>query len=117
MGKVNEETTMQVVEDNGIDIVDERRVELSRTYIFDGVQYSELDLSGIDCLTARDMIDVEKRLNREGNTSLVPEMTMDYALAIASKATNIPVEFFYELRPRDTLKIKNRVLGFFYGAD
>lgn len=113
----DEETTMQIIEDNEIEVVDERKVKFGKSYIFDGVTYTELDLSRINDLTSRDMIEAEKRLNRTGDVSLVKEMTLEYALFIAAKATNLPIEFFYDLRPSDALKIKNRVQVFFYGAD
>lgn len=113
----DEETTMQIIEDNEIEVVDERKVKFGKSYIFDGVTYTELDLSRINDLTSRDMIEAEKRLNRTGDVSLVKEMTLEYALYIAAKATNLPVEFFYDLRPSDALKVKNRVQVFFYGAD
>lgn len=112
-----EETTMQIVEDNEIEVVDERKVKFGKPYIFDGTTYTELDLSRINDLTSRDMIEAEKRLNRTGDVSLVKEMTLEYALFIAAKATNLPIEFFYDLRPSDALKVKNRVQVFFYGAD
>lgn len=115
--KSTEETTMQIVEDNEIEVVDERKVKFGKPYIFDGATYTELDLSRINDLTSRDMIEAEKRLNRTGDVSLVKEMTLEYALFIAAKATNLPIEFFYDLRPSDALKVKNRVQVFFYGAD
>lgn len=114
---MNEETTMQIIEDDEIEVVDERKVKFGKQYIFDGDIYTELDLSRINDLTSRDMIEAEKRLNRTGDVSLVKEMTLEYALYIAAKATNLPVEFFYDLRPSDALKVKNRVQVFFYGAD
>ena len=50
-----------------------------------------------------------------GRKGGVPEMTLEYACFIASKATDLPVEFFRRLPPKDAMKVKNRVTNFIYG--
>ena len=47
----------------------------------------------------------------------MPEMSLEYALYIASVATGLPVEFFRHLPPKDAIKVKNRVTNFFYAED
>ena len=79
--------------------------------------YSEIDLSGMDSLTAEDMIAAEKHLMRTGVFSPLPEMTVEYVQFIAARASGQPVEFFKGLPPKDAIKVKNRVTSFFYGED
>ncbi|MGL5512950.1 MAG: phage tail assembly protein [Sporomusa sp.] len=112
MGKVD------VMETAEIDVIENAyKVEFSKPYSFEGVEYNDVDLSGLESLSASDMIAVSKILERGGSISVIPEMTMEYCLLIAARASQKPIEFFTGLRPKDAIKIKNRVTGFFYGAD
>lgn len=42
---------------------------------------------------------------------------MEYAVVIAASATGIPVEFYNNLSPRDAIKLKTKVTGFFFGEE
>ena len=64
-----------------------------------------------------DMIAADKYLSRSGNFAIMPEMSIEYSCYIASRATNLPVEFFRRLPPKEAIKVKNRVTNFFYGED
>lgn len=108
---------VEVVNESGEVIENEMAIVLSRPYKFEGETYDTLDLSGLDELKASDMIAAQKVLDRSGSFSFVPEMSLEYACIIASKATGQPLEFFQGLRPRDAIKLKNRVTGFFYRED
>ena len=68
-------------------------------------------------LTTKDMIKANKVLQSNGTFSAVPEMTMEYAVVIAASATGIPVEFYNNLSPRDAIKPKTKVTGFFFGEE
>lgn len=92
-------------------------VKFSKPYRFEDETYKEIDLSGMDNLTAEDMIAADKYLARNGNVTVMPEMSLEYACFIASKATDLPVEFFRRLPPKDAIKVKNRVTNFFYSED
>jgi len=92
-------------------------LKFSKPYHFEDKTYTELDLSGLDSLTAEDMIAADKYLSRNGNFSVMPEMSLEYACFVASKATDLPIEFFRRLPPKDAIKVKNRVTNFFYGEE
>ena len=92
-------------------------VKLTRTYNFEGKEISEVDLSGMDDLTANDMIRANKVLQNSGTISAVPETNLEYAMIIAASATGTPVEFFKGLKPRDAIKIKTKVTSFFFGEE
>lgn len=92
-------------------------VKFSKTYRFEGKDYTEVDLSGMDDLSAEDMIAADRYLTRSGSFSVMPEMTLEYACFIAARAAKQPIEFFKGLPPKDALKVKNRVTSFFYSED
>jgi hypothetical protein len=90
---------------------------LRKPYTYEGKTYEKIDLSGLDNLTADDMIAASRVLDRSGSFSFLPEMTVEYACVISARATKLPIEFFKGLPPKDAMKLKNRVTGFLYGAD
>lgn len=92
-------------------------IQLSKTYLLDGKSVTELDLAGLNDLTAMDMIDANKYLTREGIVTSAPELTMAYACFIAARATKMPVEFFELLNMKDAIRVKSKVTGFIYGQD
>ncbi len=96
---------------------EERMLELTRTYNFEGEPISAIDFSGLEDITADDMIRANNIMTNAGTVAVVPENNMHYALIIAASATGMPIEFFKQLKPRDAIKVKNRVTRFFYGTD
>lgn len=92
-------------------------LKFNRPYSFEGKEYQEVDLSGLENMTARDMIETQRVLDRSGTFSVIPEMSVEYACIIASKATPLPIEFFKGLPLKEAIKLKNRVTSFFYGQE
>lgn len=92
-------------------------IKFKKPYSFEGKEYTEIDLSGMDDLTGADMIAVNKIMKRNGGGGIdvMPEVSLEYACVLASKAAKLPVEFFTGLPPREAMKVKNRVMGFLFG--
>lgn len=105
---------VQIVE-NGDIIEKDNVLMLTKPYMFEGTEYTEVDLSGLDNIKARDMIEAEKIYGRSGGFSFIPEMSMEYAFVIATRASKYPIEFFQGLPPRDAMRVKNKVTNFFFG--
>lgn len=103
-----EEKEAAVVEQKETDMV------LSRAYKFEGQTYEKLDLSGMEDLTAQDMIDASRYMRRIGFSNMDEEMDLPYALFMASRITGLPIEFFNALKPYDAIRIRGRMLRFFY---
>lgn len=100
------------------DVVEsEMKVTLTKTYLFEDQQIGEIDMSGLENMTANDMIKANRVLNSSGNFSVVPELTLEYSIVIAASATGLPVEFFKTLVPRDAMRVKNKVTDFFFGKE
>ena len=62
----------------------EMKLKLSKEYDFEGQKIGEIDLSGLDNLTAADMIQANKVLTNNGTVSVLPETTLEYDLIIAA---------------------------------
>lgn len=71
-------------------------IKPKKPYVFEGKEYREIDLNGLEKLTIQDAIDVQQRLfgQEEIATTMITETTTAFARAIAAKATDLPVEFF-----------------------
>ena len=97
---------------------DRYHITFARPYTFEGKEYKELDMSALQDMTAQDIVEVNRYLERTGNIILSPqpEATLELTLAVAARALKLPIEFFYGLPVPEAVKVKNRVAGFFYGA-
>ncbi len=74
-------------------------LKLNKPFTFEGMEYTEIDLSGLEKLTIADAVDAQKRCQEEIAAAVVCETTTVFAREIAVKATGMPVEFF-KLLPR-----------------
>ena len=96
---------------------EEMYIKFRKPYKFEDETYEGVDLSGLEDLSAHDMIATQRAMERSGSINMIPEMSLEYACIFASKATKLPVEFFQWLPPREAIKVKNRVTSFFYGGE
>lgn len=93
-------------------------IKFKKPYHFEGKEYTEIDLSGMEDLTGADMIAVNKIMSRaSARLEIMPEVTVEYACYFAARATRLPVEFFMNLPTRESMKVKTRVMGFLFGSD
>lgn len=96
---------------------EDKILKLSKPYAFEEHTYQELDFSGLDDITVEDMIQATDFLTNNNRVSVIQESDLQYCLYIASNATKIPYEFFMKLRPRDAMKVKNKVRTAFFGEE
>ena len=97
--------------------LEERILKLSKTYQFEGEEISTVDLSGLDEVTAEQMIWAQKMVTKNGHTTALLETNIEYLLFLASCASGRPIEFFKRLNAKDVVRVKNRVTGFFFSED
>lgn len=78
-----------------------RVITLSTPYLFEGKEYTTIDLNGLDKLTIGDAVDAQKDLfsESEAAAAVICETTTAFARVMAAKATGLPIEFF-KLAPR-----------------
>lgn len=96
---------------------DSMYVKFRKPYEFEGETYKGVDLSGLETLSGLDMIATQREMERQGHFSTLPELTLEYACIICSRATELPREFFQRLPMKDATRLKNKVTNFFYGTD
>ena len=109
-----EVVTSDVKDDEGNSLL----IKFAKPYLFEGKEYTEVDLSGLERLNAASMIDVNRKMSRgQSGIDVLPEVSLEYAINIAEKATTLPIEFFLCLPPKEAIKVKNRVMGFLFGSD
>ena len=82
------------------DITPDTVVKFTRSYSFEGKSYSEVDLAGMDDLTAKDMMEAEKYLFKTGTVSALPDQAVGYVCFIASKISDQPIEFVHGPLPQ-----------------
>lgn len=92
-------------------------ITFKKPFVWEDETYTGVDLSGLEDLSARDMISTQRMMERSGSINVLPEMSLEYACIFASKASGLPQEFFQSLPPREAIKVKNRVTSFFYGEE
>lgn len=90
-------------------------VKLKNPITFEGKVYNEIDLTGLENIKAADMIAINRRMARNGNFAVTPELTLEYALNMANLAAGLPLEFFDQLPPYAAIAVKERVVSFLYG--
>lgn len=115
---ISEDTAPKVDEAAEDEDEDSLILKFKKPYKFEGKEYTEIDLSGLEDLSAADMIAVNKYMDRTATgIQVMPEVSLEYACVLASKATKMPIEFFTGLPPKQAIKVKNRVMGFLFGAE
>ena len=92
--------------------MEEYKITFKNPYLFEGKEYKDIDLTGIESLTTKDLIDADKQFNASGQMAIMNEMTIGYACIVAAKGSNQPVEFFQNLPAAEGLKVKNKVMNF-----
>lgn len=95
-------------------IEDTRTLCFSTSYIFEGKAYESIDLSGLYDISCSDLIEAQKYIARSGEITPTPELSLNYACFIAARKTGKPIEFFHQLPAKEAIKLKNRVIDFFY---
>lgn len=94
-------------------------LKLKKPYVFNGITYTELDLSGLEDVTAGTLENVGK-IQAKKSPGLNPatlEMTLGFCQLLAARVTKLPLEFYTGLPAKDAVAMKSMVVGFLYGGD
>lgn len=92
-------------------------LRFKKPYSFEGETYTEVDLSGLEDVSAADLCKVGKLAKKDNGVDPIPEMSLSYAIYMAARVTGKPIEFFQRLPAQEAIKLKNLVAGFLYGGD
>lgn len=88
-------------------------ITFKNPFTFEGKEYKDVDISGIEKLTTNDLIVADGQFGQTGQFAVMNEMTIGYACIVASQASDKPVEFFQQLPAVEGVKLKRIVMGFF----
>jgi len=90
-------------------------VKFFHPYSFEGKEYEGVDLEKIRDLTTKEKINIDRIYEQlEPVKSQNPVVTTMYAVCVAAHITKLPIDFFYNMKNIDFLKIEMTVKrGFF----
>lgn len=100
-----------------VDEEDDSILKLKKPYIFEGKTYTEIDMSTLADMTVADLKAVARFAGKTSSGDLAPEVSLTFAIALASRKTGLSVEFFDGLPGYEGMRIKNRVMGFLFGLE
>lgn len=90
--------------------------KLNQPFKYDGEEIAELDLSGLLELNARDLVDIDKEMARRGFAGARIENTRQYAMLVAARCVRKPWDFCDRMSARDSIRLKEYVVVFFYAT-
>ena len=94
-------------------------LRFSKPYKFGGQEYTEVDLSGLEDVTAGVLESVGKITAKKnpGMNPALQEMSLTFCTYLAQRVAKLPLEFFTGLPAKEAIKLKTLVTNFLYGGD
>ena len=94
-------------------------LKLRKPITFEGTTYAEIDISGIENLTARDLKAIDKISSAGMNPAemVTKELSLDYAVMAAQYVTRLPLEFFDLMNASDAIALKYEVMKYFFQSE
>ena len=94
-------------------------LRFNKPYKFGGVEYTEVDLSGLEDVTAGVLESVGKIVAKKnpGMNPALQEMSMTFCTYLAQRVAKLPLEFFTGLPAKEAIKLKALVTNFLYAGD
>ena len=94
-------------------------LRFGKPYKFGGQEYTEVDLSGLEDVTAGVLEDVGKIAAKKnpGMNPALQEMSLTFCTYLAQRVAKLPLEFFTGLPAKEAIKLKTLVTNFLYGGD
>jgi hypothetical protein len=90
--------------------------KLSRPFKYDGEEITEIDMSAMLDLSASDLVQIDREMSRLGYTGTRQELTRQYAMLVAAKCMHKPGDFCDGMDARDSIRLKEYVVTFFYAT-
>lgn len=118
--KLNPAPEQEVPQEAAEELVEESLVlKLTRPYVFEGKTYEELDLSGLEDVTAGTLENVGRQVSKKnpGINPAVLEMSTPFCHMLAGRVAKLPLEFFQRLPAKDGIALKALITNFLYGGD
>ena len=110
--------------ENGTEDVENTELEdlvlrFAKPYKFGGMEYTEVDLSGLEDVTAGVLENVGKIVAKKnpGMNPALQEMSLTFCTYLAQRVAKLPLEFFTGLPAKEAIKLKALVTNFLYTGD
>lgn len=94
-------------------------LRFGKPYKFGGQEYTEVDLSGLEGVTAGVLERVGKIAAKKnpGMSPALQEMSLTFCTCLSQRVAGLPMEFFDGLPAKEAIKLKAMVTNFLYGGD
>ena len=94
-------------------------LRFGKPYKFGGQEYTEVDLSGLEDVTAGTLENVGRQVSKKnpGINPAVLEMSTPFCHMLAGRVAKLPLEFFQRLPAKDGIALKALITNFLYGGD
>ena len=94
-------------------------LRFAKPYKFGGMEYTEVDLSGLEDVTAGVLESVGKITAKKnpGMNPALQEMSLTFCTYLAQRVAKLPLEFFTGLPAKEAIKLKSLVTNFLYAGD
>lgn len=94
-------------------------LRFAKPYKFGGMEYTEVDLSGLEDVTAGVLESVGKITAKKnpGMNPALQEMSLTFCTYLAQRVAKLPLEFFTGLPAKEAIKLKALVTNFLYAGD
>ena len=94
-------------------------LRFGKPYKFGGQEYTEVDLSGLEDVTAGVLENVGKIAAKKnpGMNPALQEISLTFCTYLAQRVAKLPLEFFTGLPAKEAIKLKTLVTNFLYGGD
>ena len=94
-------------------------LRFAKPYKFGGMEYTEVDLSGLEDVTAGTLESVGKIVAKKnpGMNPALQEMSLTFCIYLAQRVAKLPLEFFTGLPSKEGIKLKALVTNFLYTGD
>lgn len=93
------------------------QVTFAKPYVFEGKEYTGVDLSGLDSMTSNDLFEASQLMSTSAYISPRPEADPKFCCIMAARASHLPNAFFDSLPMKEAVKIRNEVQAFFQSED
>lgn len=94
-------------------------LRFAKPYKFGGMEHTEVDLSGLENVTAGTLESVGKIVAKKnhGMNPATLEMSTPFCIYLAQRVAKLPLEFFTGLPAKEAIKLKALVTNFLYAGD
>ena len=90
-------------------------VKFEKKYAFEGKDYTEIDLSGIQDFSGRDLSEIDQQWKTASKSAITVLQEFDrlWCFFTAARAAKLPVEFFYGLPGKECVKVCDTITAYF----